>query len=181
MATEILLITGAAGVGKSTATWEISEELKRRGLPHALIDTDELDRVWPRPPDEMGQRRIDVGNLASWWSRYEELGIPRLVLAGVFLDLHAAVSWIAEAIPEGEIRAVRLVVSADELRVRVARREIGSAGEAQISRSLAQAAFIETHTRAGETVLDTSKLSIIDVAVLVCDVMGWNDESSPDG
>ena len=179
MAPEILLITGAAGAGKSTASWEISEELKRRGLAHALIDTDELDRVWPRPPDETRQRRLDVANLASWWSRYEELGIPRLVLAGVFLDLAAAVDWITEAIPGGEIRAVRLVVSADELRARVERREIGSAGEAQISRSIKQAAFIETHPRPGETVIDTGNLSVTEIAVRVCDVMGWNNESSP--
>ena len=37
MATELLLITGAAGVGKSTACWEVSEELKRRNLPHAAV------------------------------------------------------------------------------------------------------------------------------------------------
>ena len=181
MAPEILLITGAAGVGKSTASWEISEELKRRGLAHALIDTDELDRVWPRPSDEMRQRQLDVGNLASWWSRYEELGIPRLVLAGVFLDLDAAVGWITEAIPRGEIRAVRLVVSADELRARVERREIGSAGAAQLSRSLKQRAFIEAHPRPDETVIDTGNLSVTEVAVRMCDLMGWSNEPSPNG
>jgi len=174
MAPEILLITGAAGVGKSTASWEIGEELKRRGLAHALIDTDELDRVWPRPPEEKRQRQLDVGNLASWWSRYEERGIPRLVLAGVFVDLDSAVDWIREAIPGSEIRAVRLVVSADELRARVARREIGSAGEAQLSRSLEQAAFIEAHLRPDETVVDTSNLAVAELAVLACDLMGWH-------
>ena len=161
-------------MGKSTASWEIGEELKRRGLAHALIDTDELDRVWPRPPDEQSQRRLDVGNLASWWSRYEELGIPRLVLAGVFVDLDSAVDWIREAIPGSEIRAVRLVVSTDELRARVARREIGSAGAAQLNRSLEQAAFIDAHPRPDETVLDTSGLAVTELAVLACDLMGWH-------
>jgi hypothetical protein len=178
MATEILLITGAAGVGKSSASWEIGEELKRRGLAHALIDTDELDRVWPHPPDDMGQATLDIANLASWWSRYEELGIPRLVLAGVFLDLDNAAGWIAEAIPASQIRAVRLVVSADDLRARVEKREIGTAGEAQLSRSLKQAAFIQAHPRPDETVIDTSHRSVTEIAVLACDLMGWNVESS---
>jgi hypothetical protein len=181
IATEILLITGAAGVGKSTASWEISEELKRRGLAHAVIDTDELDRVWPPPLDGTNWRRLDVANLASWWSRYAELGIPRLVLAGVFLDLDAAIAWITEAIPGGEIRTVRLVVSTDELRRRVERREIGSAGADQLGRSLSQAAFIEAHPRADETVIDAGGLSVTELAVCVCDLMGWNIESAPNG
>ena len=43
MPPEVLLLTGAAGVGKSTVSWEVSEELKRRGLAHAVIDTDGVD------------------------------------------------------------------------------------------------------------------------------------------
>jgi hypothetical protein len=181
IATEILLITGAAGVGKSTATWEISEELKRRGLPHALIDTDELDRVWPLPKDDINWQPLDVANLASWWSRYAELGIPRLVLAGVFLDLDAAIAWITEAIPGGEVRAVRLVVPTDELRRRVERREIGSAGTDQLRRSLSQAAFIDAHAHSDETVIDAGSLSVTELAVCACDLMGWSAESSPNG
>jgi len=96
--------------------------------------------------------------------------------AGVFLDLDAAVAWITEAIPGGEVRAVRLVVSADELRRRVERREIGSAGAAQLSRSLEQAAFIEAHPRRDESVIDTGGLSVTEVAACACDLMGWNVE-----
>jgi 2-phosphoglycerate kinase len=44
---DILLITGPAGVGKSTLCWEIGAELGKAGVPHAIIESDELDRVWP--------------------------------------------------------------------------------------------------------------------------------------
>lgn len=49
--TDVLLICGAAGVGKSSVAREISLQLERSGVPHALIDTDELDRIYPVPGD----------------------------------------------------------------------------------------------------------------------------------
>jgi hypothetical protein len=96
---DVLLITGAAGVGKSSVSWEVSEELKRRGLAHAVIDTDELDRVWPLIVDDDRRRRINVANLSSWWEQYHELGISRLVLVGVFVLLPDAIDWINDALP----------------------------------------------------------------------------------
>jgi phosphoribulokinase len=79
--TDVLLITGAAGVGKSTVSWEVSDELKRRGLPHAVIDTDELDRVWPLDLDDPRRRAINVANLTAWWSGYRDLGVERRATA----------------------------------------------------------------------------------------------------
>src|SRR5687768_4948357 len=46
---EILLITGPAGIGKSTLCWEIGAVLSEAHEAHAIIETDELDRVYPKP------------------------------------------------------------------------------------------------------------------------------------
>jgi hypothetical protein len=46
---ELLLITGPAGVGQSTLCWEMSAQLAAADVHHAVIETDELDRVYPRP------------------------------------------------------------------------------------------------------------------------------------
>ena len=46
---QLLLITGPAGVGKSTLSWEMSAQLAAAQVAHAVIETDELDRVFPRP------------------------------------------------------------------------------------------------------------------------------------
>ena len=180
MATELLLITGAAGVGKSTASWEVSEELKRRNLPHAVIDTDELDRVWPLEFDSDRRRSLDVANLSAWWAQYADLGIERLVLAGVFVDLDDAKRWITEAIPGAVVRDVRLVVSDDELRRRVERREIGSAGADQLSRSRKQAAWIAAAPRGSEVVVETDDITVPELACRLCDLMGWT-AADPDG
>lgn len=29
--------------------WELGHRLQSLGVPHAVLDTDELDRVWPQP------------------------------------------------------------------------------------------------------------------------------------
>jgi adenylylsulfate kinase-like enzyme len=44
-----LLITGPGGVGKTTVAHEISRQLEARGVPHAMVDADELDRIYPAP------------------------------------------------------------------------------------------------------------------------------------
>jgi anion-transporting ArsA/GET3 family ATPase len=46
---QLLLITGPAGVGKSTLSWEMSAQLAAAQVAHAVIETDELDRVFPHP------------------------------------------------------------------------------------------------------------------------------------
>ena len=172
--TELLLITGAAGVGKSTASYEVGEELRRRNLPHAIIDSDELDRVWPLPYDDERRRPIDIANLSSWWSQFAELGIPRLVMSGVFIDLDDARGWIAEAIPDAAIRAVRLVASAHELDRRVERRELGSAATDQLRRSRAQARAIAATTHPNATVIEVDGLSVTELGVVLCDLMAWD-------
>jgi hypothetical protein len=170
---EVLLITGAAGVGKSTVSWEVGDELKRRGLAHAVMDTDELDRVWPLDLDDPRRRSLNVANLTAWWSGYRELGIDRLVLVGVFILVEDALDWIGEALPGAEIRAVRLVASPDELRRRVERREIGSGFDAQLARTLRYAEWINQLPRGDEVVFDTDDASVEWIAVQLCDLMGW--------
>lgn len=174
MPPEVLLITGAAGVGKSTVSWEVGAQLERRGLPHAAIDTDELDRVWPLGLLDPRRRSLNVANLSSWWSRFRDLGVERLVLAGVFIALPDALDWIGEALPGAEIRAVRLLASPDELRRRVEQREIGSGFDAQLARTLQYARWINERPRGDEVVLDTDGASVESIAVQLCDLMGWN-------
>ena len=73
---QILLITGPAGVGKSTLCWEMSAQLAAAEVDHAVIETDELDRVFPRPrAGDLARIRpgaTDVSgiNLAAIWSTY---------------------------------------------------------------------------------------------------------------
>ena len=46
---DVLVISGPGGVGKSTVAFEASQQLQAQGVDHALVDTDELDRIFPVP------------------------------------------------------------------------------------------------------------------------------------
>lgn len=47
-----LMITGTVGISKSTTAAATGELLTRQGIPHAVIDTDDIRRSWPTPPDD---------------------------------------------------------------------------------------------------------------------------------
>ncbi|GAA2456111.1 hypothetical protein GCM10010191_89290 [Actinomadura vinacea] len=49
-----------AGVGKSSDAYEVSHQLARRDVPHALSDSDESDRV--RQSDPASMIRIDTSD-----------------------------------------------------------------------------------------------------------------------
>ena len=115
--TEILLITGPAGIGKSTLCWEIGAQLAAAKVPHAIIETDELDRVFPRPTAEQlnalrpGTTDVSALSLAAMWGTYRALGHARLIMSGVMLHLKSDYQWISQAIPDARITAVRLIGS----------------------------------------------------------------------
>ena len=102
---ELLLITGPAGVGKSTLCWEMNARLAAAKVGHAVIETDELDRVFPRPaPEELariqpGTTDVSSINLAAIWSTYRALGDTRLIVSGVMVHLDFDRRWILAAIP----------------------------------------------------------------------------------
>ena len=152
---EILLITGPAGVGKSTLCWEMGDVLAQAGIAHVAIESDELDRVFPKPgaeelaPLAPGARDVSQLNLAALWGTYRALGHSRLIMSGVMLHVAFDKRWILAAIPEARITVVRLRAGDEVLRERIDRREAGAGRDAQIERSLRQA-----HRLAGEAASD---------------------------
>jgi AAA domain len=140
----VLLITGPAGVGKSTLSWEIALQLQHAGVPYAAVDTDELDRVFPAPSGDPSKAALTGRNLRLLWSSFQALGHTRLILAGVMVDLDTDLTWVTDAIPGATLTIVRLTARDDTLARRVRTREIGSGHDAQLQRTLAQAARIAT-------------------------------------
>lgn len=56
----VLWITGPAGVGKSTVSWQLFTELTGSGTRAAFADADQLCMCYPAPPDDLGILCADV-------------------------------------------------------------------------------------------------------------------------
>jgi cytidylate kinase len=179
---KIALITGPAGVGKSTVCWEMGAQLAAAKVAHAVIETDELDRVFPLPTLDMlericpGTSDISRINLAAVWSTYRALGHTRLILNGVMLHLETDRQWILAAISDAEIAAVRLTCSEATLLARLAHREIGSGRAKQFERSIQQAWRMAERSGtedAGVLTVPTDDRTPMEVAETIVAGLGW--------
>jgi len=175
---DILLVTGPAGVGKSTLCWEIGAQLAQAGIPHAIVETDELDRLYPKPDRETLQRHwpgtIDISavNLAAIWSTYRTLGISRLIMSGVMQ--HAAFDrrWILQAIPGANIVTVRLLGTESTLTSRLNKREALPNND-QLARSLRQAEAMAGEADNGFLRVATDGRIPAEIAAAVLSDIGW--------
>lgn len=176
---EIALITGPAGIGKSTLCWEMSARLVATRVAHAVIETDELDRVFPSPSAEdldkirPGTTDVSTINLAAIWSTYRALGHTRLIMSGVMMHLDFDRRWILAAIPDATIFAVRLIGSEPTLLARVAQREVGSGADEQVQRSLRQARRMAGEKVEGVFVVTTDDKTPMEMAEGVLRKIGW--------
>jgi energy-coupling factor transporter ATP-binding protein EcfA2 len=176
---EILLITGPAGVGKSTLCWEMGAVLAQAGIAHVAIESDELDRVFPKPgaeelaPLAPGARDVSQLNLVALWGTYRALGHTRLIMSGVMLHVGFDKGWILAAIPDARITVVRLRGNDASLRERIDRREAGAGREDQIERSLRQARRLAGETVGDFIVVETDGRSPTELAGEVLGKVGW--------
>ena len=138
-----------------------------------MIDTDELDRIYPPPADDPHKRRLTSKNLAAVWENLRAAGAPRLVLTMVALHLEEELPFIQTAVPEAEISVVRLLASEDVLLERVRSREPGSWVEKQSRRSLETLRLMVQESAAGQLVVETTGCSVSEVAGEVLQRAGW--------
>jgi broad-specificity NMP kinase len=176
---KIMLITGPAGIGKSTLCWEIGARLEKAQVAHAIVETDELDRVFPKPTtDELERLRpgatdVSALNLAAIWSTYRALGHSRLIMSGVIMHPGFDRRWILAAIPDAEITVIRLQASESTLAKRLERREVGSGAEEQLQRTLRQARRMAAESGDGLLRVPTDGRTPAELADTVLRETGW--------
>jgi predicted kinase len=114
---EVLVLHGSPGSGKSTLAQTIAELLRTAGVPHAVIDLDELSIVHPPP-----RRSFANENLRAIWPNFAALGDLKVVIPTVVADEDELVQLRA-AVPGSSFAVCELTAPVDVLRDRVTARE----------------------------------------------------------
>lgn len=121
---DVLLVCGAAGVGKSAVGFEVFLRQLRAGVAAAYVDLGQIGFMSPVPADDPGGHRLKARNLAALWRAYHEAGARRLVLSGPVPDERAAAGYAA-ALPAARVTVCRLHAGPAELARRIVLRGQG--------------------------------------------------------
>ena len=122
----ILLISGPAGVGKSTIGFALYLRYLRAGLTAGYVDLRQIGFVSPGRPGDRCQHQLKASNLAAMWRSYHAAGARHLVATGR-VESDAVLSAYREALPEATITLCQLRAGRAELTRRVmSRRDGGS-------------------------------------------------------
>lgn len=168
---EVLLLSGTVGAGKTTTAYAIGELLAAAGTPHAVIDLDEIRRMWPAPQDDPFHTALELENLRALAATYRRAGAQRLVLAGV-VEGPGAREGYQDAVG-GAVLVCRLRVDLAEVRRRLhGRHEEGAERDWHLERSGELDAILEAEAAADLTV-DVAGQSPGEVARRVLDLVGW--------
>jgi hypothetical protein len=170
---EALVVCGASGTGKTVTSWEIGRVLQGWGIPHALIDTDELDRVWPQPEPVEALISVSRHNLQAIWKTFSDLGVRRLVLSGVMASIPQSESWLKMAIVGAEIKFVRLIADRETRERRLRGREVGGGFEGEMRASDRATEIIRKLDRSETPVVVTDGKEVSVVAGEVLRAVGW--------
>lgn len=171
---EVVLIGGRSGVGKSSVASEMVEQLSAARIRHAYIEGDNLDLAWPPPWQDAGPGEPGLAerNLAAMWANYTALGYHRLIYSNT-----VSVCWsqaICAAMGDGP-RVVGVLLTAGDgaAQERLVAREIGSGLTRHVETGRLRA--VELAEQAPDWVhrVATDGRSVVEIATEVVGLTGW--------
>lgn len=165
-----VLITGTVGSGKSAVADEVAFLLHEQEVRHALLDLDLLCVASPVPGDPHGEELM-LKNLAAVWPNYRALGIDYLVLARV-IEHRNHLARYTDAIPEADIKVVRLTTPPELVRERLEKREIGSFYDHLWRRSQELAPILEA-AGVEDFLVSNDRRTVREVALEVLRLLDW--------
>lgn len=168
MGIEVILISGGAGVGKTSALLALHDHLSADDVRHAVLDGDWLDLAHPAP----WEHGLAERNLAALWANYRALGYRRLAYAQTVAVPEA--DGLAAAMGD-EPRMVKVLLTIDPALIeqRLARRESGQGLVDHLARHRARAAELDARCGPDVARIDTSALTPDEVAARVRALSGW--------
>jgi cytidylate kinase len=169
--TEVLMIGGRSGCGKSTVGSELHAQLSAARVPHCLIEGDNLDMAYP-PPQE---HRLAEQNLAAMWANYRAFGYHRMIYTNTASVLGTVITELTAAIGgDPAVTAILLRCSNTTARQRLSQREIGTALDWHVERSAVMARRLEESTPSWVHRIDTDNRAVADIAAEIIGLASWS-------
>ena len=168
-----IFLNGTVGVGKSTVADTISSIEVENRHPHAVIDLDQIHRVWPAPKDDRFSHELELTNLHAIAANYRAAGVRHFILPGVIEDA-SEVSRYGAALESSGLLTCRLDADAAVVEERLRRRHDALSAELEwhLDRASELAAILRV-AALDDCVIDTSLQSPREVAEAIMRAAGW--------
>jgi energy-coupling factor transporter ATP-binding protein EcfA2 len=151
---ELLLIAGGSGVGKSTVAAALHRLLSAQDVAHALIEGDNLDLAHPTPC-MLGQKLAER-NLTAIWANYKAVGHTRLIYVNTASARATVIHSLVAAMGENPVIHAVILAATDAATVeRLAMREVGISLQEHAARSAAAARLLEREAPAWASRIST--------------------------
>ncbi|WP_052848609.1 adenylyl-sulfate kinase [Streptomyces avicenniae] len=167
-----LFLNGTVGAGKTSVAEAAGELLADAGVPHAVLDLDQLRRVWPAPADDPFNAALLLRNVRDVTRNARAAGAVRLVLAGVVEGADDRRAFAdALGVP---MTVCRLTADLDVVRARLRARHSGR--DAELRWHLDRCAELDEIIAASGTTdlaVPSTAGTVPDVARAVLTGVGW--------
>ena len=167
----VLWITGPAGVGKSTVSWQVFTELAGSRESAAFADADQLCMCYPAPADDPGRDRIRARNASVVIGNYRASGARCVIVNGV---VDPALGARRDLIEQAEVLVCRLRADPGEVVRRLAGRDQRRGGAKAAMRQVAEDCERMDASAFADVCVDTTGVPAAQAAALVRDrCRGW--------
>jgi adenylylsulfate kinase-like enzyme len=182
----VALITGPAGVGKSTIGFRFYLQCLNAGLTTGYVDLSQIGFLQPAAAGDPGSQRLKARNLAAIWRNYQAAGATHLVATGVIAS-QADLRLYAGELTGTDIALTRLHAGSHVLRRRIMSRGAGGSwpepGDSLcgqpaefltgVADQAVQAAEALDRSDVGGVAVDTTSLSPDESASMIRDAIDW--------
>ncbi len=163
---DLLILDGPPAVGKSSIAKAIASELKNHETLHAVIEMDDLARIYP-----LSLIGIMYKNLAAIWPNYEALGNIKIIIPTFMQAGEREV--VMKAAQAKRTTVCEVVVPYSEAARRIANREPNEMARRRLLKYLESYANNKTPDENVDFKVLNFNRSIEDVAKEIIKKLGW--------